>query len=265
MRTLSNTAIVILSSLLLLACPGPKDGPVEERPGPDQIGDLKSRLEVDLSTTKGFVIGENTLRVGPGAPVSDNTLLAIDSSGELIPVAVSTSEEESVLSVRDTLKYVVLEYEGVRWQGRKCPVVLLRKSDSALFCVETALTRMTNTETPLAPLVQTDSSGDLLFLVTDGVGSGGLTKLDMTDAAVPTQTELFKSSDEEGIWRMLVNSRGDALVALSSNALRLYRSDGQVQNLTGRRNRAGHVAYLKDVDASVGIKLHCFSHDRLNE
>src|SRR5882672_10357864 len=32
------------------------------------------------------------------------------------------------------------------------------------------------------------------------------------------------------------------------------------QNLTGSRNRAGHVAHLEDVDAAVRIELDCFGH-----
>ena len=36
------------------------------------------------------------------------------------------------------------------------------------------------------------------------------------------------------------------------------------QNLTGTRNRAGHVAHLEDVDAAVRIELHCFSHERIS-
>ena len=36
------------------------------------------------------------------------------------------------------------------------------------------------------------------------------------------------------------------------------------QNLTGSRNRAGHVAHLEDVDAAVRIELHCFSHERIS-
>jgi hypothetical protein len=34
------------------------------------------------------------------------------------------------------------------------------------------------------------------------------------------------------------------------------------QNLTGFRNRAGHVAHLEDVDAAVRIELHRFRHER---
>ena len=34
------------------------------------------------------------------------------------------------------------------------------------------------------------------------------------------------------------------------------------ENLTGFRNRPGHVAHLEDVDAAVRIELHCFWHDR---
>ena len=33
------------------------------------------------------------------------------------------------------------------------------------------------------------------------------------------------------------------------------------QNLTGFRNRAGHIAHLEDVDAAVRIELHCFRHE----
>src|SRR6185295_11480695 len=36
------------------------------------------------------------------------------------------------------------------------------------------------------------------------------------------------------------------------------------QNLTGTRNRAGHVAHLEDVDAAVRIELHCLSHERIS-
>ena len=36
------------------------------------------------------------------------------------------------------------------------------------------------------------------------------------------------------------------------------------QNLTGSRNRAGHIAHLEDVDAPVRIELHCFSHERIS-
>ena len=36
------------------------------------------------------------------------------------------------------------------------------------------------------------------------------------------------------------------------------------QNLTGSRNRAGHVAHLEDVDAAVRIELHCFGHERIS-
>ena len=34
------------------------------------------------------------------------------------------------------------------------------------------------------------------------------------------------------------------------------------QNLTGFRNRAGHVAHLEDVDVTVRIELHCSRHER---
>jgi hypothetical protein len=33
------------------------------------------------------------------------------------------------------------------------------------------------------------------------------------------------------------------------------------QNLAGSRNRAGHVAHLEDVDASVEVELHCSGHE----
>lgn len=211
-----------------------------------QGSDLKKSLGLALSSTQGFIISprlaasHSPLQQGAD-PQTQQALYAIDASGTLTEVQVTEDAHATVtpLAIYDTPKFVLFVYEGVTFQGKPCRLIPVRKSDGAMFCVDRKPTTDINQNFGNPP-VQTDASGDLIFVMGDTSGGGvyhTLSRLDMA-ANPPTETALIADSDAFLAYNMIVNGQGDALVGTANNSsgtsLKVYPRTGDVQSVFGR-------------------------------
>jgi len=212
----------------------------------DPGSDLKAALGLDLSSTKGFVISPRL--ASSYSPLEQavspqvlQALYAIDASGNLTEVQLTQDAKSPArpLAVYDTPKYVLFAYEGVTFKGKSCPLIPVRKSDGATFCVDRKPTGDLN-QSYGNPPVQTDASGDLIFVLGDPASGGPyhtLSRLDMA-AIPPTETVLIGDADAFQAYLMAIGGRGDALVGTANitggTSLKVYPRTGDVQSLFGR-------------------------------
>lgn len=213
--------------------------------GVDGLGDLKPSLGVDLANVQGLVLaaapasaqhpltatvaGAGT--TSPNSPQAPRQVLhALLASGELQEVTASTNPDANPLALYDTPKYLLVAYQGVFHQGTPCRLVPIRKSDGAMFCVDASISTDMNVGQWEDRPVQTDGSGEVLFVL-----DKKLSKIDLRDPEHPLETVLATSDNGSPyLWRMVVNDDGDVLLG-EGDALRLYLASGELQPITGRR------------------------------
>jgi hypothetical protein len=167
---------------------------------------------------------------------SANELSAINEDGTLASVDLTDQPDASVFTsaIFDTKLYVMLAVRGVSSSEGPCGLVAARKSDGAMFCVQTP---QLNLQSNYWSAVQSDASGNLVWL---NLPPQTLIKLDMTDPNQPTQSSpLDTSTFAGGTLHDAVNAAGDAIVsyfAQSNGFVRVMKANGGFYNASSTRS-----------------------------
>ena len=168
----------------------------------------------------------------------DQSLYLIKGDNSSIPLEVAQSKDRKIrpLKLFNTKKYVIVNFD--RWNSRRlmfgetnCTLVMMRKTDGAMFCAESDLHCDPRWDTCDDNTVQTDASGDLIYTIQNGT----VQKLDMRDPRNLTVTNVIENGVDGGANELAVNASGDALVVFSSSNgkryMRAYNSHGGMTNL----------------------------------
>jgi hypothetical protein len=222
--------------------------------GDDGPPGLKANLGVDLSRVAGFAIAPPKMmaanfRGEPAAPpASTNTLYAMGTDGTLTSVTVTTdatgdggttTSTASPVAIFDTAKYTFFPYAafscstGTPPIENSDPVVALRKSDGALFCIPNM---GAFTDRLVGPgltggqgigayfsQVQANASGDIIWINT------GIAELSFADPANPIETTPIDPSVVGVAGGMAVNADGD-LLFLGNTGIRVQKVGGGFVN-----------------------------------
>lgn len=181
---------------------------------------MKDNLGVDFSNVRGLAIGTSSATQG-------RQLLTLDSSNQLQPVELTTAGSGNPQQVYDTPRFVLIAVSGVTYQDQTCASVLVRKSDSAQFCVPVA---------PASPginnaaRVQWGGSGNIVTL-DDGKR---LHRIDASAEPLQLTTLGFDSAE---LVNFAVNAADDVMVNLrqdNGTVIRVYPRGGPPQFITAR-------------------------------
>jgi len=121
--------LLLACALVLTACPSPPEPPLPPVPV------MKDNLGVSFSGIRGLAIGKAAATDGS---LGGRQLFTIDSSNQLQPVELTNLGPGDPSELYDTPKFVLIVVSGVTHQEQPCASVLVRKSDSAMFCVPVA-------------------------------------------------------------------------------------------------------------------------------
>ncbi|WP_407742328.1 hypothetical protein [Hyalangium sp.] len=188
---------------------------------------MKDNLGVSFSEIKGLAIGQAVSASAASSGADSNQLLILNPQDQLQPADLTAQGPGNPLALSDTPKFVLVSASDVTHDGQTCASVLLRKSDSALFCVPVApaYPGLDN-----APRVQWDSTGDVVV-----INSGlALQRLELGSSDV-TLTSL--SFDGAELLNFAVNAAGDVMVNLrqdGGSVVRVYPRSGAPVFVTAR-------------------------------
>jgi hypothetical protein len=207
--------------VMLSACDDPSRQPSTE---------LRDNLGVSISDVLGLAIGS---AASHGASISamheqsHNSLLLLGADGRLEPVGLTPAGSGDPQALIDTPLFVLVTTSDVDHKGQHCASVLIRKSDSAMFCVPIAPAspRLNN-----ADRVQWGSTGEVVA-IDDG---RGLYRLELGSEAV-TLTTLPLGGAE--LVNFAVNAADDVLVNLrqdNGTLVRLHPRSGEPSFVTAR-------------------------------
>lgn len=229
------------SSLLPLACALAGCGGGDDDDGSDGSVQLKEVIAVD--GVQGFLLsGEarfgqsrsaRSLRtLADGKRSTDVArLYAIASDGALVETTVvdgvdPTDTRYVPQVMADSPKYVLFGFEllVVGTAGgsgsQDCPLLLLRKSDGALFCVPGV--------SGFTGQVQTDAGGDLIYVNSPQT----LFRIDATDPAYLSVEALIETTSESALRTWITNADGDLFASFGGDdQLRVYKAAGGLQNI----------------------------------
>ncbi|HZH77298.1 MAG TPA: hypothetical protein VEY88_14810 [Archangium sp.] len=121
--------LLLACALVLTACPSPPEPPLPPVPV------MKDNLGVSFSGIRGLAIGNAAATDGS---LGGRQLFTIDPSNQLQPVELTNLGSGDPSELYDTPKFVLIVVSGVTHQEQPCASVLVRKSDSAMFCVPVA-------------------------------------------------------------------------------------------------------------------------------
>jgi hypothetical protein len=189
---------------------------------------MKDNLGVGFSNIRGLAIGASAPSTGAGAAtVAQRQLFTIDSNNQLQPVELTTAGSGDPSAIYDTPKFVLIVVAGVTNQEQPCASVLVRKSDSALFCVPAA---------PAEPgvrkvdRVQWGTTGDLVTFDSGNV----LHRLEATADSLQLTTLRFDGAE---LVNFAVNAVDDVMVNLrqdNGTVIRVYPRSGAPLFITAR-------------------------------
>lgn len=211
----------IVCAVVLAACQD--DGDPSNEPG----ATLKDNLGVAFSEVQGLAIGQPASAGTPGSGTESKQLLVLDASHQLKPVDLTTQGSGNPQALVDTPKFILVTATDVTHEGQPCASVLIRKLDSALFCV------------PVAPAdqgfgnserVQWTSEGDVVVLQ----AGKELHRLELGASDVTLTTTSFDGAE---FVNFAVNASGDVLVNLrqdSGTIIRIYPRAGAPSFVTAR-------------------------------
>jgi hypothetical protein len=205
--------------LVLTACP---DSPEPSAPV------MKDNLGVSFSSIRGLAIGAAASSNDAGVGTGGQQLLTLDASNQLQPVDLTTAGSGSPLALHDTPKFVLIEVAGVTHEGQTCASVLVRKSDSALFCVPVA---PTSSGMGNVARVQWGATGDIVTLDSRNV----LHRLEAVGDTLQMTTLRFDGAE---LVNFAVNSAEDVMVNLrqdNGTIVRVYPRSGAPLFVTANR------------------------------
>jgi hypothetical protein len=209
----------MVCALALAACKGAEDPPNEPVPT------MKDNLGVSLSEARGLAIGQAAAADPSGS--QPKQLFVLDANDQLKPVDLTTEGSGNPQTLADTPKFVLVTALDVKHEGQDCISVLIRKSDSAMFCVPVS---PDDRGTSNAERLQWDSSGDVVVLQQHW----DLHRIDIGASDV-TLTKLSFGGAE--LLNFAVNAVGDVLVNLRQDGgtvLRVYPRTGSPLFVTAR-------------------------------
>jgi hypothetical protein len=181
---------------------------------------MKDNLGVDFSNIRGLAIGTS-------ATAQQSQLLTLDSSNQLQPVDLTTTGPGNPSEVHDTPRFVLIVVSGVTYEEQTCASILVRKSDSAQFCVPVAPTsRGVNN----AARVQWGATGDIVTLAS----GNELHRLEATADTLQLTTLRFDGAE---LVNFAVNAADDVMVNLrqdNGTLVRIYRQGGPPLFITAR-------------------------------
>jgi hypothetical protein len=210
----------IVCAVALAACHG------EDSPGASSAT-MKDNLGVSFSEIKGLAIGQAASASVPTSGASSNQLLVLDPQDQLTPADLATQSSGNPRALIDTPKVVLVTVSDVTHDGQTCASVLIRKSDSALFCVPVAATDLGPDR---APRVQWDSTGDVV-VINSGIT---LNRLTLGASDVTLTTLAFDGAE---LVNFAVNAAGDVMVNLrqdGGSVVRVYPRSGAPVFVTAR-------------------------------
>lgn len=232
--------------------------------GDDGKAQLLSHVDADLASAKGFLIApagaESSSSSGSSVRVSasekveesvkaadslksdassdDQAVYLIDINGSSVEMTVAQSNNNKIrpLKIFNTKKYLIVNFD--RWAAKRlahgdliCSLVMMRKTDGAMFCADSELHCDQRWEKCDDDTVQTDASGDIIYTLQNGT----VQKLDMRDPSNLSVSMVFQNGSEGWVSELAVNASGDALIAFSTNNgqryMRAYNKQGGLNNL----------------------------------
>ncbi|MFL5355770.1 hypothetical protein [Archangium sp.] len=202
---------LLACAFVLAAC-----GEVPQAPAPV----MKDNLGVDFSSVRGLAIGTSSAS-------QERQLLTLDSSNQLQPVDLTTVGSGNPRELYDTPRFVLLVVSDVTYKDQTCASVLVRKSDSAQFCVPVAPAsyRLNN-----SARVQWGDSGNLLTLD----GGNSVYRIDASTEPLQLTTLGFDGAE---LVNFAVNAVDDVMVTLrqdNGTVIRVYPRSGAPQFITAR-------------------------------
>jgi hypothetical protein len=190
---------------------------------------MKDNLGVAFSSIRGLAIGTagSALTAGAVQTPEQQQLLTLDANNQLQPVALTTTGTGNPRELYDTPKFVLIAVSDVTHEGQSCASVLVRKSDSAMFCVPFSPTTPGNRG---ADRVQWGSTGDTVV-----IDSGNaLHRLDATANTLQLTTLRFDGAE---LVNFAVNAADDVMVNLrqdNGTVIRVYPKNGAPVFVTAR-------------------------------
>jgi hypothetical protein len=202
----------IVCAVALAACRG------EDSPNPSSPL-MKDNLGVSFSEIKGLAIGLSASASAPTSGDEPKQLLVLNAQAQLQPVDLATQSSGNPRALVDTPKFVLTTVGDVTHEGQSCASVLIRKSDSALFCVPVA---PADPGLDNAARVQWDSTGDLVV-----INAGfALHRIELGASDVTLTTLSFDGAE---LVNFAVNASGDVMVNLrqdGGSVVRVYPRSG---------------------------------------
>ncbi|HYO68416.1 MAG TPA: hypothetical protein VEU33_20275 [Archangium sp.] len=207
-----------MKKLELLACAFVLAACGEPPEAPEVPPEMKANLGVDFSNVRGLALGTSA---------GKQQLLTLDSSDQFQPVDLTTTGSGNPSAVYDTPKFVLVAVSGVTSEEQTCESILVRKADSAQFCVPVAPSspRLNNT----AP-VQWGGSGDILTL-------DGRTVLHRIDARTDSLQLTTLRFDGAELMSFAMNAADDVMVNLrqdNGSIVRVHPLSGNPLFITAR-------------------------------
>jgi hypothetical protein len=229
----------LMCVVALAACDG------GEAPPDEQGATMKDNLGVALSEVRGLAISPRASTSTPASGIVPNQLFVLDSTDQLKPVDLATTGSGNPQALVDTPAFVLVTVTDMTHEGQTCASVLIRKSDSALFCVPVspADRGLSN-----ADRVQWDTAGDVVVLH-DGKD---LHRLALGASDVTLTTTSFDGAE---LQNFAVNATGDVLVNLRQDGgtvVRIHPRTGAPLFVTARPTSCVYPGPLGSRDFYLG-------------
>jgi hypothetical protein len=190
---------------------------------------MKDNLGVAFSNIRGLAIGTSgsALTAGASQTGGQQQLLTLDANNQMQPVDLTTTGTGNPRALHDTPRFVLIAVSDVTHEGQSCASILVRKSDSAMFCVPVS---PEGPGTRNADRVQWGSTGDVVV-----IDSGNT--LHRLEAAADTLQLTTLRFDGAELVNFAVNAADDVMVNLrqdNGTVIRVYPKSGAPVFVTAR-------------------------------
>jgi hypothetical protein len=228
---------IVIAALLIAGC---GSDPSNSAPGSSSGNTtINQSLGIAQTSSKGLVIG-----LAPVGSTTKQALFTINTNFSLSRVYV-TSDESTNANLRptgifSTPNFVVAKYEGgggVLKNGVTCNLVLIRKTDGKLFCVNAELDSSgSGSVSGNSADPSTDSLGNIYVKATYNQSSGpALIKISIDGSDNLTVTTLLdgNSGGDGSVYTFAVNLDGDVIATTIENSIRKLKlvSNGVKQEI----------------------------------
>ncbi len=185
---------------------------------------MKDNLGVSFSNIRGLAIATPAIADAPRV----NQLFTVDASNKLQQVELTNMGSGNPSELHDTPKFVLIVVSGVTHQEQTCESVLVRKSDSAMFCVPVA---PTTAGTSNVARVQWGPTGDIVTIDSRNV----LHRIEAAGDSLRMTTLRFDGAE---LVNYAVNAADDVMVNLrqdNGTIIRVYPRTGTPVFVTAQR------------------------------